>query len=139
MTFGAGGAVGRSLLVVVVALLAAVAPGVAQESGGPGIEVEGVGPLVTDPVPFRQVETYLAVDPTDPTNMIATALAARPTRRGAVGAKVAVAVGVGLGYQLLAGMAGFFGLVADLSPTLVALVPPAGLLVVALWLLVTSR
>ena len=71
--------------------------------------------------------------------LIATALAARPTRRGAVSVKVALAVGVGLGYQLLAGMAGFFGLVADLSPTLVALSPPVGLLVVSLWLLITSR
>lgn len=71
--------------------------------------------------------------------LIATALAARPTRRGAVSVKVALAVGVGLGYQLLAGMAGFFGLVADMSPTLVALSPPVGLLVVALWLLITSR
>lgn len=71
--------------------------------------------------------------------LIATALAARPARRGAVGVKVTIAVGVGLGYHLLAGMAGFFGLVADLSPMLVALVPPVGLVLLSLWLLLTSR
>lgn len=71
--------------------------------------------------------------------LIATALAARPTRRGAVSVKVTIAVGVGLGYHLLAGMAGFFGLVADLSPMLVALAPPAGLVLLSVWLLLTSR
>ena len=71
--------------------------------------------------------------------LIATALAARPTRRGAVSVKVTIAVGVGLGYHLLAGMAGFFGLVADLSPMLVALGPPVGLVLLSLWLLLTSR
>jgi len=71
--------------------------------------------------------------------LIATALASRPTRRGAVSIKVTIAVGVGLGYHLLAGMAGFFGLVADLSPVLVALGPPAGLAVFSIWLLLTSR
>lgn len=71
--------------------------------------------------------------------LIATALAARPARRGALSVKVTIAVGVGLGYHLLAGLAGFFGLVAGVSPILVALVPPAGLVLVALWLLLTSR
>ncbi|MFO7763226.1 MAG: LPS export ABC transporter permease LptG [Wenzhouxiangellaceae bacterium] len=71
--------------------------------------------------------------------LIATALASRPTRRGAVSIKVSIAVGVGLGYHLLAGMAGFFGLIADLSPVLVALGPPAGLAVFSTWLLLTSR
>lgn len=71
--------------------------------------------------------------------LIATALASRPTRRGAVSVKVTIAIGVGLGYHLLAGMAGFFGLVADLSPMLVALGPPAGLVLLSVWLLLTSR
>lgn len=71
--------------------------------------------------------------------LIATALAARPARRGAVSVKVTIAVGVGLGYHLLSGMAGFFGLVANLSPILVALTPPVGLVVLSLWLLLTSR
>ncbi|MEX0914564.1 MAG: LptF/LptG family permease, partial [Wenzhouxiangellaceae bacterium] len=71
--------------------------------------------------------------------LIATALAARPTRRGAVSVKVTIAIGVGLGYHLLAGMAGFFGLVADLSPMLVALAPPVGLVLLSFWLLLTSR
>jgi len=71
--------------------------------------------------------------------LIATALASRPARRGNVSVKVTVAVGVGLGYHLLAGMAGFFGLVADLSPMLVALSPPVGLAAFSLWLLLTSR
>jgi len=71
--------------------------------------------------------------------LLAVALAARPMRRGAVSVKVALAVGIGLGYQLLAGMAGFFGLVADLSPMAVALAPPGGLLALAAWLLLTGR
>lgn len=71
--------------------------------------------------------------------LIAVALAARPTRRGAVSVKVTLAVAVGLGYQLLAGMAGFFGLVADLSPMAVALGPPVGLVGLAIWLILTGR
>lgn len=71
--------------------------------------------------------------------LIATALAARPARRGAVSVKVTIAVGVGLGYHLLAGMAGFFGLVAGLSPVPVALAPPIGLALFSIWLLLTSR
>lgn len=71
--------------------------------------------------------------------LIATALAARPIRNRAVSAKVTIAVAVGLGYHLLAGMAGFFGLVADLSPLAVALAPPVGLAALSLWLLLTSR
>lgn len=71
--------------------------------------------------------------------LIATALASRPARRGAISVKVTIAVGVGLGYHLLAGMAGFFGLVADLSPMLVALAPPVGLVLLSVWLLLTSR
>ncbi len=71
--------------------------------------------------------------------LIAVALAARPTRRGAVSVKVTLAVAIGLGYQLLAGMAGFFGLVADLSPMAVALGPPAVLVALASWLILTGR
>jgi len=71
--------------------------------------------------------------------LIATALASRPTRRGAVSIKVSIAVGVGLGYHLMASMAGFFGLVANLSPVLVALGPPTALTLFAIWLLTTSR
>lgn len=71
--------------------------------------------------------------------LIATALASRPGRRGAVSIKVSIAVGVGLGYHLLAGMAGFFGLVADLSPMLAALGPPIGLVAFSVWLLLTAR
>lgn len=67
---------GRGLVVGVVAvLLAAAAPATAQDSDPAGLAVDGGRPLVEDPVPYRQVETYLAVDPTDPENMIATALA----------------------------------------------------------------
>lgn len=66
--------IGR-LAVAALALLAAVQAASGQKSEPTAIEVDGVGPLVTDPVSFRQVETYLAVNPTDPTNMIATALA----------------------------------------------------------------
>ena len=41
--------------------------------------------------------------------------------------------------MVLAGLAGFFGLVADLSPLLVAMGPPVGLVLLSLWLLLTSR
>lgn len=71
--------------------------------------------------------------------LIAVALAARPTRRGAVSIKVTLAVAIGLGYQLLAGMAGVFGLVADLSPIAVSLAPSGLLLLLAAWLLATGR
>ncbi|NCO19587.1 MAG: hypothetical protein GW900_05990, partial [Gammaproteobacteria bacterium] len=57
----------------------------------------------------------------------------------ALSVKVTLAVGIGLGYHLLAGMAGFFGLVADLSPPLVALGPPVLLAGFSAWLLATSR
>lgn len=71
--------------------------------------------------------------------LIAAALASRPTRGRAVSVKVTLAVGVGLGYHLLSGMIGYFGLVADLSPMLVALLPPLGLAGLSIWLLLTSR
>lgn len=71
--------------------------------------------------------------------LIAAALSSRPTRSRAVSVKVTLAVGVGLGYHLLSGMIGFFGLVADLPPTLVALAPPLGLALFSIWLLLTSR
>ena len=71
----AGVSAGSGLVVALLALLAAAPTTRAQESGTARIEAKGVRPLVTDPVPFRQVETYLAVNPTDSTNMIATALA----------------------------------------------------------------
>ncbi|MCA1778828.1 MAG: LptF/LptG family permease [Xanthomonadaceae bacterium] len=71
--------------------------------------------------------------------LIATALAARPTKSRGVSVKVTAAIGVGLGYHLLAGMAGFFGLVANLSPVMVALVPPIALAGLSIWLLSTSR
>lgn len=71
--------------------------------------------------------------------LIATAISARPMKRGAVSVKVTLAVGIGLGYQLLAGMAGFFGLVADLPAALVALGPPILLAGFSVWLLATSR
>ncbi|MGB0514827.1 MAG: LPS export ABC transporter permease LptG [Wenzhouxiangellaceae bacterium] len=71
--------------------------------------------------------------------LIATALSARPMKRGALSLKVTIAIGVGLGYHLLSGMAGFFGLVADLSPVTVALAPPIGLAAFSIWLLLTSR
>jgi len=71
--------------------------------------------------------------------LIATALAARPMRSRGVSVKVTAAIGVGLGYHLLAGMAGFFGLVANLSPVMVALVPPVALAGLSIWLLSTSR
>lgn len=67
--------IGRNLVVAFLALLVATPPTDAQESDSTRIEVEGVRPLVADAVPYRQVETYLAVNPTDSTNMIATALA----------------------------------------------------------------
>lgn len=72
---GLGEPAGRSLVVGLLGLLAAAPPAGAQASDSTGIEVDGVRPLVTDAVPYRQVETYLAVNPTDSTNMIATALA----------------------------------------------------------------
>lgn len=71
--------------------------------------------------------------------LIATAISARPMKRGALSVKVTLAIGIGLGYQLLAGMAGFFGLVANLPPALVALGPPVLLAGFSAWLLVTSR
>ena len=71
--------------------------------------------------------------------LIAAAISARPMKRGALSVKVTLAVGIGLGYHLLAGMAGFFGLVADLSPPLVALGPPVLLAGFSAWLLATSR
>ena len=64
-----------SLVAGFLAIVAAASPVAAQQSDSTAIEVEGVGPLVEEAVPFRQVETYLAVDPTDSTTMIATALA----------------------------------------------------------------
>jgi len=71
--------------------------------------------------------------------LIATALAARPVKRGALSVKISLAIGIGLGYHLLAGMAGFFGLVVDLSPILVAVGPPLVLGALSIWLLLTSR
>jgi lipopolysaccharide export system permease protein len=71
--------------------------------------------------------------------LIASALASRPTHRGGVSVKVTLAIGIGLGYQLLAGMAGVFGLVADLPTVAVALGPPVLLIALAAWLLATSR
>jgi lipopolysaccharide export system permease protein len=71
--------------------------------------------------------------------LIAAALASRPTQRAGVSVKVTLAVAIGLGYQLLAGMAGVFGLVADLPAIGVALGPPVLLMALAAWLLATSR
>jgi len=71
--------------------------------------------------------------------LIATALAARPAKRGGIGVRITIAVGVGLGYHLLAGVAGVFGLVAGLSSIAVAIVPPLALMLLSLWLLLTSR
>jgi lipopolysaccharide export system permease protein len=71
--------------------------------------------------------------------LIAAALASRPASRAGVSVKVTLAVAVGLGYQLLAGMAGVFGLVADLPAISVALGPPILLMSLAVWLLLTSR
>lgn len=71
--------------------------------------------------------------------LIAAALASRPTQRAGVSVKVTLAVAIGLGYQLLAGMAGVFGLVADLPAIGVALGPPVLLMSLAAWLLATSR
>ncbi|MDT8409348.1 MAG: LPS export ABC transporter permease LptG [Wenzhouxiangellaceae bacterium] len=71
--------------------------------------------------------------------LIASALAAQPSKNRAVSVKVSLAIGIGLGYQLLAGMAGFFGLVADISPVMVALAPPFALAMLSLWLLRLSR
>jgi len=68
-------AIERGLVAGLLALVVATPPIGAQEPDPAGIEVKGVGPLVAEAVPFRQVETYLAVNPTDSTNMIATALA----------------------------------------------------------------
>lgn len=67
--------IARSLAVGFLALLAAACPTNGQQVDSTGIEVQGVRPLVTEPVQGPQVETYLAVDPTDSTNMIATAMA----------------------------------------------------------------
>jgi len=71
--------------------------------------------------------------------LIAAALASRPSKSRAVSVKVTLAVGIGLGYHLLTGMAGFFALVADLPPPLVSLLPPILLTGFAGWLLLTSR
>lgn len=71
--------------------------------------------------------------------LIATALSARPAKRGGVGVRVTIAMGVGLGYHLLAGMAGVFGLVAGLSSVAVAILPPLALMALSIWLLLTSR
>lgn len=72
---GSAAPIGRGLVVGFLALLVAAPPIGAQEGDSSRLEVDGVRPLVTEAVPFRQVETYLAVNPTDSTNMIATALA----------------------------------------------------------------
>ncbi len=71
--------------------------------------------------------------------LVATALSARPAKRGGVGVRITIATGVGLLYHLLAGMAGVFGLVAGLSSIAVAILPPVALVALALWLLLTSR
>lgn len=65
------------LVLGAVVLLGAALPARSQEapSGSTDVAVDDVRPLVTDTTLPRQVETYLAVDPTDPENMIATALA----------------------------------------------------------------
>ncbi|GAB4170119.1 MAG: LPS export ABC transporter permease LptG [Wenzhouxiangellaceae bacterium] len=71
--------------------------------------------------------------------LVAVALAARPARRGGTSLKVTLAVGIGLAYHLLSGMAGFVGLVADLPVFATAWLPPFVLVAIALWLLKTSR
>lgn len=71
--------------------------------------------------------------------LIAAAMASRPSRRAGLSVKVAGAVAIGLGYQLLAGMAGVLGLVVNLSPAVVAISPPILLATCAGWLLATSR
>lgn len=72
---GSAALIGRGVVVGFLALLVAAPPFGAREGDSSRLEVDGVRPLVTEAVPFRQVETYLAVNPTDSTNMIATALA----------------------------------------------------------------
>lgn len=71
--------------------------------------------------------------------LVATALAATPMKSRATGLRVTLAVVVGLGYELLTGLIGFFGLVAHLPAAPVALVPPLLLAALALWMLLRSR
>ncbi|MDT8438461.1 MAG: LPS export ABC transporter permease LptG [Wenzhouxiangellaceae bacterium] len=71
--------------------------------------------------------------------LIAAAIAARPMKRGNLSVRVTLATGLGLGYHLLSGMAGFFGLVANLSPVVVSVLPPLLLLGAAGWLLAKCR
>ncbi|MDX1625329.1 MAG: LPS export ABC transporter permease LptG [Wenzhouxiangellaceae bacterium] len=71
--------------------------------------------------------------------LVAAALSLRPMKNRAVGVKVTAAIGVGLGYQLLTGMAGFFGLVTDLPPVLVTMLPPFLLAALSIALLARLR
>lgn len=69
------------LATVIIALLSAwacrnVPPSEFQsEPPSPGIEVSGVQPLTEDVIPGREIETYLAVNPTDSSNLLASSIA----------------------------------------------------------------
>lgn len=71
--------------------------------------------------------------------LIAAALSASPGKSRAFSLKLVAAVGIGLGYHLLAGMAGFFALVANIPPAPVVLIPPVLLVLLALMVLFRSR
>lgn len=64
-------------------LLTTATPAQAQVSS-PDVEIRGVRPLAPGSTPFRQVEPYLAVDPTDPENMLASAMAHTDSLGGSV-------------------------------------------------------
>lgn len=69
---------------VCLVLLALPSSSRAQEAAEPGLSVEGVQPLAPGAATFRQVEPFLAVNPKDPDDMIATAMADTDSLGGAV-------------------------------------------------------
>lgn len=71
--------------------------------------------------------------------LAAMAVAAAPLRTRVVSLRVSLAVAIGLAYLLLEGMAGFAGLVLNVTPVMIAFGPPIVLSLFAWWLLASAR